>query len=242
VAQLKIRIAGLLCGGLLLLSVAGVAVAAPLKVGIRIEGASKTLVSQRTVTLANAPIVKDGKPSHSCPGQSALGAIQAGTKGDWNGPWSASLGDYFVNTIRGEKHTGSAFYSLWVNHKLSSTGVCETKMHSGDQVLLFVDRCQFDKAKQACKTKPITPLGLRVTHRVRRGSRFTLTVVRYTNGGRAVAVAGARIWANGRLLKGGTGAHGHFVVRATQLGVVSFYARHTGNAKSEIEKTRIVKP
>jgi hypothetical protein len=224
-----------------LLSVAGVAAAAPLKVGIRIEGSSKTLVSQRTVTLAKAPIVKDGNSAHSCPGQSALGAIQAGTNGDWGGKWSGDLG-YFVSVIRGEKHTGSAFYSLWVNHKLSSTGACQTKMHAGDQVLLFVDRCQFDKAKQACETKPVTPLGLRVTHRVRRGSQFTLTVVRYTSGGRAIAVPGAHIYANGRRLKGVTGSRGRFVVRATHAGVVSFYARHTGNAKSEVEKTRIVKP
>ena len=238
-AQLKIRIAGLLCGGILLLSVAGVAAAAPFKVGIRIEGARKTLVSKRTVTVANAPIVKDGNPDHSCPGQSALGAIQAGTKGAWNGFWSQGLG-YFVSIIRGERHSGASFYSLWVNHKLSTTGACQTKLHAGDQVLLFVDRCQYDEVKQVCKTKPITPLGLRVTHRARRGSQFTLTVVRYTSGGKTAVVPGAEIWANGRRLKGVTGPRGHFVVRGTHAGVVRFYARHTGNAKSEVEKTRIV--
>lgn len=237
---MKLRIAGLLCGGLLLLS-AAVATAAPFKVGIRVEGARKTLVTQRTVTVADAPIVKDGNPEHSCPGQSALGAIQAGTRGSWNGFWSEGLG-YFVSVIRGERHSGGTFYSLWVNHKLTTTGACQTKLHARDQVLLFVDRCTYDEEKMACTNKPVTPLGLRVTHRARRGSLFTVTVVRYTNSGKTVPQAGARIYANGRRLKGMSGPRGHFVVRATRLGVVKFVARHAGNAKSEVEKTRIVKP
>jgi hypothetical protein len=238
---MPIRRAGLLCGGVLLLSTPGAAVAAPLKVAIRIEGAHSTLVPRRTVTLADAPIVKDGDPSHACPGQSALGAIQAGTKGDWSGTWSEGLG-YFVAEIRGEKPTGSAFFSLWVDHKLSSTGACQTNLRAGDDVLLFVDRCVFDTATNACKDKPVTPLGVRVPRRVHRGHTFQITVVRYTSSGKALPQAGAKVYANRRRLRSQTDRHGHLRVRATHVGKVGFYARHAGNAKSEVDTTRILEP
>src|SRR4051794_37699301 len=58
--SMPIRITGLLCGGVMLLSAASASAAAsPIKVHVRVEGAKKTLVSERTVTLADAPIVKD---------------------------------------------------------------------------------------------------------------------------------------------------------------------------------------
>jgi hypothetical protein len=211
---------------------------APLKAGFRAEGARSTLVTQRTVTLADAPIVKDGDPSHSCPGQSALGALQAGTQGDWQGSWSEGLG-YFVSAIRGEKPTGSDFFSLWVNHKLATTGLCQTELAAGDDVLLFVDRCVFDPATQGCKNKSVTPLGISAPRTARRGSLLTVKVVRYTPTGRALPVAGAAVYANGRLLSRRTTRRGLLKLRATRVGAVSFFAKHAGNAKSEVDKTRI---
>src|SRR3954453_7136877 len=80
VAQMQLRLAGLLSGGVVFLSAPALAADAPINVHFRAEGSRSTLVAQRTVTLADAPIVKDGDPSHSCPGESALGALQAGTK------------------------------------------------------------------------------------------------------------------------------------------------------------------
>jgi hypothetical protein len=238
---MPIRRAGLLCGGALLLCAPVAVAAAPLKVGVRIEGASKTLVTHRTVTLADAPIVKDGDPSHSCPGQTALGAIQAGTKGDWKGTWSEGLG-YFVAEIRGEKPAGSSFFSLWVDNKLSSTGVCQTNLRARDDVLVFVDQCVFDAATQGCKNKSVTPLAIRVPPRARRGHTFQVTVVRYTNSGRAVAQSGAKVYANQKPLRGTTDKRGRLRVKATHSGRVSFFAKHADNAKSEVEKTQIVTP
>src|SRR3954467_7867871 len=86
VAQMQLRLAGLLIGGVLFVSAPAHAANAPIHVRFRAEGPRSTLVSQRTVTLADAAIVKDGDPAHSCPGQSALGALQAGTGGDRPGP------------------------------------------------------------------------------------------------------------------------------------------------------------
>src|SRR5947199_6260748 len=71
-----------LCAGILLVCAANASAAGPINVRIRVEGATKTLVPERVVTLADAPIVKDGNPDHSCPGQTALGALQQGSQGD----------------------------------------------------------------------------------------------------------------------------------------------------------------
>jgi len=212
--------------------------AAPFKASFRAEGVKKTLVSQRTVTLADAPIVKDGDPQHSCPGQSALGALQAGTKGDWSGNWSEGLG-YFVSAILGEKPAGSDFFSLWVNHRLSSTGICQTDLDAGDDVLMFVDRCVFDPATQGCKNKSVTPLGISVPRTAKRGRLLTLKVVSYSNSGRARRVAGATIYANGHALNRRTNSSGILRLRATRVGPVTFFAKHAGNAKSEVDRTRI---
>src|SRR3954464_10207090 len=240
VAHMQLRLAGVLIGAALFLSApaSALAAAAPINVHFRAEGSRSTLVSQRTVTLADAAIVKDGDPAHSCPGQSALGALQAGAGGDWQGSWSEGLG-YFVNEIKGERHSGSSFFSLWVNHKLSSAGLCGANLKPGGDVLLFVDRCVFDQAKNACKNKSITPLGIRAPRTARRGTILTVTVVRYTNAGRTKPVAGAAVYANGKRLKSGTNARGRLRLRATKVGRVSFYATRPGNTKSEVDTTRI---
>ena len=79
------RLIGLLAGGLLLCTTGPALAAQAFDVKIRVEGKSKTLVKERKVTLADAPIIKDGNPDHSCSGQSALGALQQGTGGNWSG-------------------------------------------------------------------------------------------------------------------------------------------------------------
>jgi hypothetical protein len=223
---MPIRLAGLLWGGVLLLAVP--AAAAPLKVGFRAEGARRTLVSQRTVTLADAPIDKDGDPAHTCPGQSALGALQAGTGGDWDGSWSNGLG-YFVTTIRGERPTGTSYFALWVDHRLSQTGLCQTTLRAGDQVLMLVDDAD----------RPVTPLGIRVPASVRRGRLLTLRVVDYATSGRARPAAGATVYANGKRLGRRTDRSGALRVRATKAGRVSFYATKPGTARSEVVATHI---
>src|SRR4051794_10601801 len=238
VAQMQLRLSGLLIGGMLFLSAPAEAVNVPINVRFRAEGSRSTLVTQRTVTLADAPIVKDGDPAHSCPGQSALGALQAGTGGDWNGSWSEGVG-YFGNESQGERHSGAAFFSLWVKPKLSSAGPCGAGPKGGGDVLRFVDRCVFDQAKNGCKNKSVTPLGIRAPRTARRGSLLTVTVVRYPNGGRTKPVAGAAVFANGKRLKSGTNRRGRLRLRATKVGRVSFYATHPGNAKSEVDTTRI---
>jgi len=226
VAHLLLRIAGLLLGGVLFLS-APVA-AAPLTAHIRVEGAHKTLIPSKTVTLAAAPIVKDGDPSHSCPGTSALGALQAGSGGDWDGKWSDGLG-YFISAIRGEHPAGSDYFALWIDHKESQVGICSAKVRRGDDVLLFEQH----------STHPLAPLGIRVPVTARRGRLLTLTVVRYTPTGLVFPENGATVYANGRRLRSQTNRKGHLRLRATKVGKVVFFARRAGAVKSEPETTRI---
>jgi hypothetical protein len=91
------------------MSTAGASAAGPIDVHIRVEGAKKELVPLHSVTLADAPIVKDGNPDHSCPGETALGALQAGTQGNWTGTWFEGLG-YSADTIMGERPAGSDYF------------------------------------------------------------------------------------------------------------------------------------
>src|SRR3954453_2576385 len=242
VAHMQLRLAGVLIGAALFLSApaSALAAAAPINVHFRAEGARSTLVSGRTVTLADAPIVKDGDPAHSCPGQTALGALHAGTQGDWQGTWSEGLG-YFVNEILGERHSGTSFFSLWVDHKLATAGLCGANLKAGDDVLLFVDRCVFDATANKCTNKSVTPLGIRVPASARRGRTVLVTVVSYTNSGRARPVAGASVFANGQRLKPRTNRLGRLRLKATKIGRVTFFATHAGNARSAVGTTRVRK-
>jgi hypothetical protein len=233
---MSVRFIGLLCGGLALVSAASASAAAPINANVRVEGAKKTLVSERAVTLADAPIIKDGNPDHSCPGQSALGALQQGTQGNWEGKWFEGLG-YDVLSIKGETPKGSGYFELWVNHKLSSDGVCGHVLNPGDDVLLFVENCTYDPALQACK-HPTTPLGVRVPHTVRRRHHVHITVVDYSATGKATPEPGATVYANGKRL-GRTDKHGQILVGGAKVGKVTISAAEAGKARSEVETVRV---
>lgn len=230
------RLTGLLCGGLLLVSATGASAADAIKVHFRAEGAKKTLVERRAVTLADAPIVKDGDPAHACPGQTALGALEAGTHSDWTGAWSEGLG-YYVTSIKGEKPKGSAYFELWVNHRLSQVGLCDAALQRGDDVLMFVQDCVYDPALQGCKD-PVTPLGIRAPRHVRRGHVARLTVVSYTPAGKARRARGATVYANGHRL-GRTNRRGRIAFKGLKRGRVEIRAARRGNARSEVDVLRV---
>jgi hypothetical protein len=233
---MPIRFTGLLCGGLLLVSGANAFAAGPIDVHVRVEGATKTLVSGRTVTLADAPIIKDGNPDHSCGGLTALGALQAGTGGDWTGTWYDGLG-YTADTIKGFKPAGSDYFELWVNHKLSSVGLCGASLSAGGDVLLFVQHCTYDPKLQACP-KPMTPLAVRAPKKLKQGHIGTLRVVAYTATGKATAQRAATVYINGKKF-GKTDKHGQIHLKGTRKGHASIYAIEKGHAKSEVDDLRI---
>ncbi|MFL5847012.1 MAG: hypothetical protein ACJ762_20200 [Solirubrobacteraceae bacterium] len=208
---------------------------------IRIEGKSnKTLVKERKVTLADAPITNknDADPSHSCNGQSALGALHAGTGGDWGGSFSEGLG-FFVDTIKGQKASGNDFYELWVNHKASSVGFCDAKLGAGDDVLVFRQACVYDPDTQQCPPE-VTPLGVRVAKTIKRGTVRTVKIVDYAPSGKATAEAGATVFVNGAKL-GKTNKLGQIKVKGTKTGTATIYATKSGHVRSETDSVRIVK-
>lgn len=235
---MPIRLISLLCGGAVALS-AGTAVAAgPYDVSIRVEGKARTLVKERTVTIADAPIIKDGDPNHACNGLTALGALHAGTEGNWSGPWFEGLG-YSAETIMGSKPKAPGYYELWVDHKLSSVGLCDAALKDGQDVLMFVQDCEYDPALEGCKD-PVTPLGVRVAKTIKRNTVRTIKVVDYSAAGKATPEAKATVYVNGAKL-GRTKADGTIKVKGSKTGVATVYAKKAGHARSETDRVRIVK-
>lgn len=234
---MPIRFTGLLCGGALLLS-GGLAQAAPFKVSVRAEAKFKTLITERTVTLSEGPVIKDGDPNHACDGQAAIGALQQGSGGDWAGSWSEGLG-YFVTAIAGSAPKGAAYFELWINYRQSMQGICDAKLRAGDDVLFFVQDCEYDPDIQAC-ADPITPLGVRVPRRIEKGAVRSIRIVDHAPNGKATAEPGAKVFVNGRKI-GRTDKDGRIDVRATKLGKATVYATKAGKARSETDSFRVVK-
>jgi hypothetical protein len=224
---------GLLAG--VMLSTLAAAPAAP-AITVRVEGSTRTLLTKTSVSRSGSPVIKDGNPSHRCAGNTAAGALERATRGNWSGTWFDGLG-YQVTTIRGERHPGSpSFFALWVNNRQSSTGVCSTNLRSGDDLLFLVDRCVFDAARGACSNDPVRPLEVRLSRR-RADGTVLVTVVSYTVTGRAFPASRASILRNGAWI-GKTDARGRLRVRLRARGTTVLRALKRGFARSEPVRTR----
>ncbi|MCW2991496.1 MAG: hypothetical protein JWM73_2090 [Solirubrobacterales bacterium] len=235
---MPIRLIGLLCGTALLMSAPAAFAADPFNVSIRVEGKAKTLVKERKVTLADAPFSKDGDPAHTCNLQTAFGALNAGTGGNWTASWFEGLG-YSADTIMGNKPKTPGYFELWVNHKFSNTGLCDSTLKAGDDVLMFVQDCEYVPALQGCKN-PVTPLGVRVAKTIKRNTVRTVRIVDYAASGKTTPEAGATVYVNGAKL-GRTNKAGTIKVKGTKTGTATIYATDTGHARSETASVRIVK-
>ena len=115
-------------GGVALASGSGPAV------NITIKSANKTLLKPTVVHGEKGWITKGGTPHGKCSGSTAAGALDADTHGKWTGKYYASVPGIFVTSILGTKPTGSTFWGVFVNGKLSSTGVCAIKLHAGERL------------------------------------------------------------------------------------------------------------
>jgi hypothetical protein len=236
---MAIRLIGSLCATALLMSASSALAADPFNVSIRVEGKAKTLVGERTVTLADAPIIKDGNPEHSCNGQAAIGALQAGTGGDWDATWFEGLG-YSADAIMGVKPAAPGYFELWVDNRFSTTGLCDTDLQKGDDVLMFVQDCEYVPALEGCRN-PVTPLGVRVASEIERGTVRTIKVVDYAADGKTTPEPGARVFVNGKRLEGKTDAKGRITIKGTTLGKATVYAKDAGHARSRTVGFRVVK-
>ena len=111
---------------------AAAAVAGP-PVHVQIQTQSRTL-RQVTVHGERGWITRGGTPKGACSGQSAAGALDAATHGRWTGTYYKSVKGIFVTSILGVKPTGSHYWSLSVNGRTSSLGVCAVRLHRGERL------------------------------------------------------------------------------------------------------------
>jgi hypothetical protein len=237
--QLQLRSAGL-AAGLLTLALAPPALAAPANVTVRIEGGGRTLLEQTAVRTSMTPVNKSGQPGQECTGTSAAGALEVATNGDWSGNWFGGLG-YSVERIFTESHPfndpNGDFWAEWVNNR-SGQGLCTDELQEGDEVLFFVDRCQFDGS--GCANQPVLPLELRAPATGSTAAPSELTVVRYDTSGAAAPVEGARITGAG--VDATTGADGKASVTFGQPGEIRLKADKAGLVRSAAETVAVSAP
>jgi hypothetical protein len=182
---MQIRRSPVLCGVFAAAVLAPASTALAVKVSVRVEGKSKTLLSSTTVQTANGSITEGGAPRGLCPASSAAGALNVATHGNWSGPFKSSFNDYELFTVLGERWSFSSpnFWGIWINNKLASTGMCEIKLRPRDQLLFAVDPVKH----------PAHPLGLTGPKKAKVGKSFNVKVVWYSDKGKSKALGGVRI-------------------------------------------------
>ncbi len=169
-----------------LAAVPACALAAGTSVSVRVEGASRTLLSAKTVRTHAGSITRGGAPAGSCPSTSAAGALQAATKGDWGGTYSSSLGELALTSIKGENWPFSQvryYWAIWVNNRYAEKGMCQINLRRGDRVLFAADS----------EKHPEHPLGLSAPAKAKRGRSFQVKVVWYSDSGKAKGLKGVKL-------------------------------------------------
>jgi hypothetical protein len=107
-------------------------------VTVQIKTRTKTLLRPTPVHGEKGWITKGGTPTGKCSGSSAAGALDVATHGRWSGKYYSSVGGIFIMSIDGVKPTGSDYWSVFVNNKSSSNGICAIKLHAGQHLLFKV--------------------------------------------------------------------------------------------------------
>jgi hypothetical protein len=207
--------------------VAEAATSAAATVTVRVEGLKETKLPPTVVTTSATPVVRPGEPeSHSCPGTSALGALQLATGGNWDGTWDAKYDQYEIFSIEGESHPFAEspyYWELWVNHRVALLGACEQQLEAGDEVLWAVG-C-YSEELGVCPGEA-TPLGVEVAPTANVGEPVSVIVKQYNGEGVPTPAVGAQ------LTGGGAGAvtdsQGHATVTFPTAG--TFLLAVTGSA------------
>jgi hypothetical protein len=207
--------------------------AAPAEVTVRVLGAAPTfptLLGLTAVTTTTNPVVKDGG---ACSGTSAAGALELATKGNWEGHWNSSFGDYELISIDGQGYPfepGSSknyFWDFWLNGEESTKGICGAQVHPGNQ-LLFFPGC----FGSACPPPP-NVLGVEAPTVAEVGASVPVTVVSHpSTGGAAVPAAGASASSEGT--SGTTDAAGHVALTFTRAGNYILHATGAAGGPSSV--------
>ncbi len=111
------------------------------KVTITIKGRTKTLLAATTVQPKAGWITRGGVATGKCPADSAQGALNVATHGNWKGKWYSSYEEYLITGILGDNETTKKYYwGLYVNGKAASKGACDIKLKAGEKLVFKVTK------------------------------------------------------------------------------------------------------
>jgi hypothetical protein len=174
------------------LALAPAAYAAPTKVKVRVEGATKTLFEGTVTTDAHPVDGGDGSGPHTCdgtngganptPGPTATGALDTAVKQANLGflaAYDSSFSDFIVSKIGPDASTASKFWGVAVDDSPLQVGGCQAQVKAGNEVLWAYDL--FSKKHVLRLTGP---------KKVAAGKTFKVKVVDGQNG---KAVKGAKV-------------------------------------------------
>jgi hypothetical protein len=213
----------------LVLACTGVALAAGgTKVTVRVEGKTRTLLAPTVVTTHTGFITKGGAPSGACARTSAAGALDAATGGNWTGKFYASFSDYLISSILGETESGKKFFwGFYDNNKFASLGLCQTKVHPGDQLLLAAVPASGNEY----------PIAINAPASAKVGHQFNVTVVWFNAKGKPKPLKGATLSAGAK--SGKTDSHGIVPLTPTHAGTFLLQATHTGYIRAAAVRLRV---
>ncbi|MBV9198018.1 MAG: DUF4430 domain-containing protein [Solirubrobacterales bacterium] len=123
--------------GAIVIAVASAGIAAAAGSGPKVTVQIKTLTKTLRTTVVHGEkgsITKGGTPRGKCPGSSAAGALDAATHGKWNGKYYASVGGVFITSILGVTPRSPDYWSVYVNGKSSSKGVCAVALRASEKL------------------------------------------------------------------------------------------------------------
>jgi hypothetical protein len=205
--------------------------AAPTKVKVRVEGATKTIFEGAVTTDAHpvdgggGPQVCDGTNggASSTPGPTATGALDDAAKlgsFSWSGSFDPSFSDFIVSKVGPDASTDTQFWGVAVQWKALQVGGCQFKVSPGEEVLWAYDL--FNK-------KHI--LRLSGPRRVRAGKRFSVKVVDGQDGS---PVSGARVAGKK------TNAAGVAKLRFRRIGTKRLKGRRADSLRSNQVKVKVL--
>jgi hypothetical protein len=204
---------------------AGGAAAAPARpaisspsVTVRVEGLDRTLLTPTAVQTHAGSITRFHAPAGACSASSAAGALDAATHHKWGGTWSSSVGDYEITSILGERHsfTSKYYWSIWIDNRLATAGACGIKLHRGDQLLFAVEPIKTTE----------DPIAIQAPATAAVGHMFNVTVVSYSQKGKATPLAGATVSVAGH--SGLTNSQGVVPLTPSAPGTFTLLAQHAG--------------
>ena len=204
--------------------------AGAVKVNVRVEGKTTTLLERNVDTFAH-DVTGDSTGPHRCdgtnaganpsPGPTVTGAFDDAARKagvTWQGSWSQSFEDFLINTVGPDSSTSSQFWGTALNFRDTDAGGCQVQVRQGDQVLIAFD--SFDKTK----------LRLTGARGTRSGEVFALFVLDGVTGDR---VAGAKV--GGKT----SNTQGRVLLRIRKRGLYRFKAERTDSVRSNEWKVRV---